>query len=675
MSLDGILEITVQNSAYVDVFCQTNRHTVRLTYQGARSLLDFGSLFIGLRRSLAFDIHNRGSETLKIQSIASDAAAFSPSALALNIPARSDATVTVTFTPSDATLVTGTLSILSNDPDTPAVSLALRGQGLVAPVIRAQPGQLVTTLFKRTREAQTLSLSNAGGNNLDFSVALKTIPSGKEPASCAPVAYISEWRGGRMSAVNLQTGGTSIVSYGLRTPQENVVIDASGSTAYVNESDPGTLAAIDLTTGTVTRAALGFKFPVGLALSPSGNTAYVGEAHGGQITAVNLSTGEKTAVVTGLASLDGMTLNATGTTLYLCQREAGVLAAVDLSNGAVTPIATGLDGPGSVVLSGDQTKAFVTETVGGRFVSIDLVSGLVHTIAVGLDSPQGLTLNGVGTTAYVAELHRSDLTVIDVQSGSLYHLGSGLLDPAGVAIQSPSGCSSEFLTVDPLSGTLPPGASTGLSVLFDSGDLFGGDSETDIEITSNDPITPVLRVPAVLTVNPVCQDQDGDGYAVCTAACALSGGDRCGDCDDADPAVHPFVAETCNGLDDNCNGLIDEGTAGLDSDGDLIGDSCDNCPDVWNPAQEDADGNGIGDVCEPQAVCARANLDTSDFSAARVDGRDLAVFAQAFGTCPDTGNVLAAANLDLEPSGTGPCVDLADFHLFMSVFARTCGGP
>ncbi|PYT14875.1 MAG: hypothetical protein DMF51_07750 [Acidobacteria bacterium] len=417
MSLDGILEITVQNSPYVDVFCQTNRHTVRLTYQGARSLLDFGSLFIGLRRSLAFDIHNRGSETLKIQSIASDVAAFSPSALALNIPGRTDATVTVTFSPSDPTPVTGTLSILSNDPDTPAVSLGLRGQGLVAPVIRAQPVQLATTLLKRTREAQTLHLSNTGGNDLGFTVALKTRPSGKEPASCAPLAYLSEWRGGRMSAIDLHTGATSIVSFGLHTPQENVVIDASGSTAYVNESDPGTLAAIDLATGTVTRVAFGFKFPVGLVLSPSGNTAYVGESHGGQITAVNLSTGEKIAVVTGLESVDGMTLNTAGTSLYLCQRSAGVFAAVDLSTGALTPIATGLDGPGSAVLSGDQTKAYVTESGGGRLVSIDLASGQVHPSAIGLDSPQGLTLNGVGTTAYVAELHRSDLTAIRVHLG------------------------------------------------------------------------------------------------------------------------------------------------------------------------------------------------------------------------------------------------------------------
>ncbi len=33
---------------------------------------------------------------------------------------------------------------------------------------------------------------------------------------------------------------------------------------------------------------------------------------------------------------------------------------------------------------------------------------------------------------------------------------------------------------------------------------------------------------------------------------------RCaGDCDDANPGVHPGAAEVCNGLDDDCDGIVD----------------------------------------------------------------------------------------------------------------------
>ncbi len=64
-------------------------------------------------------------------------------------------------------------------------------------------------------------------------------------------------------------------------------------------------------------------------------------------------------------------------------------------------------------------------------------------------------------------------------------------------------------------------------------------------------------------------DQDGDGYTSCG-----------GDCNDADPAVHPGAAEICDGIDDNCNGLIDEGFPDLDGDGWA---ACVDCDDT-NPA-------------------------------------------------------------------------------------------
>ncbi len=49
-----------------------------------------------------------------------------------------------------------------------------------------------------------------------------------------------------------------------------------------------------------------------------------------------------------------------------------------------------------------------------------------------------------------------------------------------------------------------------------------------------------------------CIDMDRDGYG---------SGDRCmgPDCDDANPAIHPGAEEQCNGADDDCNDVVDEG--------------------------------------------------------------------------------------------------------------------
>ncbi len=46
---------------------------------------------------------------------------------------------------------------------------------------------------------------------------------------------------------------------------------------------------------------------------------------------------------------------------------------------------------------------------------------------------------------------------------------------------------------------------------------------------------------------PACADEDGDGSTACD-----------GDCDDQDGLVSPRAEELCNGVDDNCNGAIDE---------------------------------------------------------------------------------------------------------------------
>ena len=63
------------------------------------------------------------------------------------------------------------------------------------------------------------------------------------------------------------------------------------------------------------------------------------------------------------------------------------------------------------------------------------------------------------------------------------------------------------------------------------------------------------------------------------------------DCDDANPAIRPTVVEVCNGIDDNCNLLIDDDDLGEDTDGDTVRNRCDNCPQAPNLSQQDTDGD------------------------------------------------------------------------------------
>ncbi|MBM4352776.1 MAG: hypothetical protein FJ109_03120 [Deltaproteobacteria bacterium] len=76
--------------------------------------------------------------------------------------------------------------------------------------------------------------------------------------------------------------------------------------------------------------------------------------------------------------------------------------------------------------------------------------------------------------------------------------------------------------------------------------------------------------------------------------------------------AQPAQEESCNGIDDDCNGATDEGfpdfdkdleadCVDLDDDGDGVPDALDNCPMVPNKDQANKDGDGAGDACDEDA--------------------------------------------------------------------------
>jgi hypothetical protein len=126
------------------------------------------------------------------------------------------------------------------------------------------------------------------------------------------------------------------------------------------------------------------------------------------------------------------------------------------------------------------------------------------------------------------------------------------------------------------------------------------------------PIDPGKSAPGICGCGVPDTDTDGEGVADCIDICA--------------------------GFDDN---------ADFDADG--LPDSCDNCPEIFNPDQDDQDLNGIGDACETESCCGLHNNNYTGNTDCSDDGkRNLAditrLIDRVYGSkqplcCEENGNV------------------------------------
>ncbi len=219
-----------------------------------------------------------------------------------------------------------------------------------------------------------------------------------------------------------------------------------------------------------------------------------------------------------------------------------------------------------------------------------------------------------------------------------------------------------------------------------------------IGLTVTDPLGASVRVEATFQV--LIGDADGDGHIS-----TVYGG---GDCDDEDPAAYPNANEVCNGVDDDCDGAVDEGANDPrlwypDNDGDGHGrapgvmactppanhvgpdDDCDDTNPRTFPGAAEA-CNGVDDDCDGQvdeeagqtwyrdndgdgyggvAVVACAAPSGTSSTGGDCDDTDRDIFPGATERCNGEddncdGVVPAIESVDADGDGTPGCADCAD---------------
>ena len=135
-------------------------------------------------------------------------------------------------------------------------------------------------------------------------------------------------------------------------------------------------------------------------------------------------------------------------------------------------------------------------------------------------------------------------------------------------------------------------------------------------------------------------DDDSDGFCEAGQVTCLQGAVP-GDCNDHDPAVNPNVDEVCpsadpvcsDGIDNNCDGDVDGGAMDADQDGYTdVGGDCDTASSTVFPGAPET-ANGKDDDCDGVIDEGTSNFDD-----------DLDGFSEAQGDCDDRATPASLSN-------------------------------
>ena len=260
-------------------------------------------------------VSNTGNATLSISSVSSSNAKFTVSPSSFNIAAGSNQVVTVTYTATDFSLQTGTITFNGN-PTSGTTSLSVTAQRTSPDtmIIGISPASLALAGFTAPSVGQNITISNTGNaplivsgvsstNNM-FSASPNsfTVPAGGQQivsVTLTPVAYNFNLQSTTLTFNANQTSGTNTIAVtGQRTAERTIQLSAS-SLVYLFTGQQQSV--------TVTNASSSNDYLTITGISPTSTSDW-----SANITTGNLTPGQSTSfTITRLTNPNPVTQNFT----------------------------------------------------------------------------------------------------------------------------------------------------------------------------------------------------------------------------------------------------------------------------------------------------------------------------------------------------------------------------
>jgi hypothetical protein len=380
--------------------------TISMTGTGAQAQLAasptslaLGSVAVGASASQTVTLTNSGTASLTVSQATASGAGFSIGGIAtpLTINAGQIATFTAQFAPTTTGNATGSISIVSNAPNSP-LAIALTGTG-TQPQIAATPSSAAFgNVSTGTNNSQTITLSNSGSASLTISSVSVTGTGFNISGISAPLTILA----GKNATFNAIFAPTTA---GAVSGSISLVSNAPSSPLAISLSGTGIAATKVLSLST---SSLSF----GNVNDGSSNSLSVALTNNGNANVAISNVG-----VTGAGfSTSGVTV---GEMLTPNQSATLTVQFAPTTAGAVT---------GSVSISSDATNSPSTISTSGTGVSTT-----PHTVALGWTASTGTDITGYnvyrGTTSngpYSTKLNTSlvgsvQFTDSNVTSGLTYY--------------------------------------------------------------------------------------------------------------------------------------------------------------------------------------------------------------------------------------------------------------